>query len=239
MGCHGSRPVSEPTEKGSHSADLTGMTAEERALNQLRQIFNGVDRNGDGSVDKSALMAALALEKDAKLGALLKEADLNEQVLFGTLDVSKGGRVTWDEFEKILKSPAILMAVKASGPAADPQLPATEKAMDYLRDIFEETNVNIDGTVLKEELAEALAADAGVENVIRQAGLNPKYCVLQPLRTIVEGKITWDEFEAHLHRGGASPTSGGVPASSDKLANKDYMMVIDFLVEEENRVAER
>jgi len=237
MGCQGSKPISEPTEKGRHSADLTGMTAEERALNQLWQIFNGIDRNGDGSVDKSALMGALALDKDAKLGALLKEADLNEQVLFGTLDVSKGGRVTWDEFETILKSPAILMAVKASGPAADPQLPATEKAMDYLRDIFEETNVNIDGTVLKEELAAALAADAGVENVIRQAGLNPKYRVLQPLRTIVEGKITWEEFEAHLHRGGASPTSNGIPASADKLV-KDYVMVIDFLAEEESRVSE-
>lgn len=218
---------------------LTGMTAEERVLNQLWQIFNGIDRNGDGSVDESELQAALALDKDEWLSALLKEAGLNEQYnLFGTLDINKDGKVTWDEFETILKSPAMMMEVKASGPESiDPQLPATEKAMAYLRDVFEDTNVNIDGTVLKEELAEVLAADDCVEKAIQKAGLNPKYRVLQPLRTSVEGRITWEEFEAHLHQGGPAPKAATAPTSAPE-PSKDPMMVIDFLVEEEGTLTE-
>jgi len=241
MGCEGSKPIHDASEtkalKGGLYPVRTDMTAEERALNQLWNIFNEIDRNGDGSVDESELTAALALD-NAWLGALLKEAGLNEQCnLFGTLDINKDGRVSWDEFETILKSPAMMMEVKASDPAADPQLPATEQALAYLRDVFDDTNVYIDGTVLKEELAGALSAHL-VENAIQQAGLNPKYRVL-PLRTIVEGRMTWEEFEAHLHRGGASPKSAASPTSARKPPKSAASpMVIDFLVEEDGSVAE-
>jgi len=234
MGCQGAKQIRDPSEtqglKDACHPILTQTTAEERALIQLWQIFNEIDRNGDGSVDESELAAALALDDDPWLRAILKEAGLNEQYnLFGTLDINKDGRVTWDEFEMILKSPAMKMEVKASGPDVDPQFPATEQALDYLRDVFEETHVNIDGTVLKEELAGALAADDGVANVIQEAGFNPKYHVLQPLRTIVEGRITWEEFEAHLHRGVASPKSAASPRAVNKPGEDDRVMVVDFL----------
>jgi len=207
MGCNNSKlPLEEPTPAKvanaeaprrpsaefaaiMSSADLAAimadMTAEERAFAHLWNIFNGVDRDEDDSVSKVELSTALAA-KDARLSALIKEAGLNEEYhVLTSLHTSKDGRVTWEEFHLNLKSVPVV-DVKAS-------------ALAHLRNVFDSTDVSIDGTVLKEELAAALAQDTSVEQIIQEAGFTSKYKALQPVETVIQDRITWEEFESHLH----------------------------------------
>jgi len=184
---------------------LTEVTAEERALAQLKLIFDGVDANEDGGVSKAELTNALA--KDENLGALIKEAGLSQKYnILDQLDTNKDGCVTWDEFRTNLKEAAV-QEVKETGNVAAAELPADEKVLRQLKSLFESLDANEDGGVSKEELAtglkkgtdeHGLMKDDSLGKLIEQAGFNPHWCVLEQLDTNKDGRITWGEFEAHL-----------------------------------------
>jgi len=175
---------------------LTEASAEEKALTQLKIIFDGIDKNEDCSVSKEELAAAL--DKDESLGALIKEAgfDQNYKVL-EQLDTNKDGRVTWDEFHANLKR-AATEEVHATGQVAAVELPADEKALKQLKKLFELLDANADAAVSKEELAAGLSKDESVGKLVEEAGFNPHFCVLEQLDTNHDGRIAWEEFEAHL-----------------------------------------
>jgi len=190
----------EPTTKtdGSSPPVITEATAEERALTQLKVIFDGIDANDDGSVSKAELTAAL--DKDACLGALIKEAGLNTSFsVLDSLDTNKDGRVTWDEFHFHLKKAAV-EEVKATGDLAAAEAPADEKALAQLKKIFDSMDANKDGTVSKSELSTALKKDDQLEKLISEAGFSANYNTFEQLDTNSDGRIMWQEFEAHLRK---------------------------------------
>merc|ERR1719293_521866 len=83
--------------------------------------------------------------------------------------------------------------------AADPaELPAEEKALQQLRKLFDLIDANADGAVSSTELASALKQDESVGKLVEEAGFNSEFYVLEQLDTNSDGRITWDEFEAHL-----------------------------------------
>jgi len=175
---------------------LTEASAEEKALMQLRVIFESIDANKDGNVSKGELVAAL--EKDERLGALIKEAGMNQEYnALHKLETSTDGRVTWEEFQQVLKQQAV-EEVKATGNVAAVELAADEKALQQLKLIFESLDANHDKAVSRDELAAGLQKDENLRNLVEEAGFNAQFCVLDQLDTNHDGKITWDEFEAHL-----------------------------------------
>jgi len=196
-------PVDEPQVKAKEEAPaeepapvMAEAPAEERAMTQLRVIFDGMDANHDKAVSKTELTDAL--NKDSALGDLIKEAGLNPTYdVLESLDTNHDGRVTWEEFVANLKKAAV-EEVMATGNIAAAEVPADEKALVELKKIFEGIDANHDGAVSQEELSTAVQKYDGMEKLIADAGFNTQYFVFEQLDTNHDGKITWAEFETHL-----------------------------------------
>lgn len=211
---------------------LSDKTVEERALIQLKLIFNGVDQNSDGAVSKTELADALA--KDSSLAALIKEAELNDTITgfeksaitdFQKLDTNQDNSVTWDELCEHLKKPAEA-EVKVTGYVAAADAPAEAEALRQLKEIFAATDTNGDKAVSKDELAAALRKNENVGKLVEEAGLNREYYIFEQLDTNEDGKVTWDEFEKHLRS-----------AAKCKVQEQDGVVALVDLVEEDDNLA--
>jgi len=174
---------------------------EAKALHQLRLIFEAVDADKSGSVNKDELTAAL--QADQNLGALIKEAGLNDVFfVLNQLDTNENHCVSWGEFKGALKKAAEEEVVENGHIAAATRL-AEEKALAQLRAIFDGLDADGDGAVDKTEFQARLEKDGeddSLGRVIEQASLNPEWSVLECLDTNKDGRVTWDEFEAHLRK---------------------------------------
>jgi len=231
MGCNTSSTKKAPAREGqpqetktdsSAPPTLTEASAEERALTQLKLIFDSVDTSGDGSVSKDEL--ATALDKDESLGTLIKEAGFQSKYRdLSELDTNKDGCVSWEEFKGNLKEQAVKEVIdKRDIPAA--ALPADEKVIKQLRAIFESIDKSGDDAVSKEELARkldededehGLMKDGSFGGLIAEAKFNPNWRAFEALDTNADGLISWKEFEANL-RGAAR---------EDVLESGDVLMV--------------
>lgn len=204
MGCSSTKGVKEAGAETVSAGEeqpvpvLTEATAEERALMQLNTIFNSVDKNNDGIINKTELAAAL--EKDTSLGALIKESGLDQDYnMLEKLETSTAGCVTWEEFQANLKKAAVV-EVLDTGNVAAVELAADEKAILQLRKIFGALDSDGDGGVSREELAAGLQKDESIGKLVEEAGFYTEYYVLEQLDTNEDGRITWDEFEQHLRK---------------------------------------
>jgi len=204
MGCVSSKKASgaqageAQAEEVTAAPVLTEASAEERALVQLKTIFDIIDVNKDGNVSKAELVTAL--DKDASIGDLIKDAGLNQEYnSMEQLQTSKDGHVTWEEFLANLKE-AAKKEVLETGEVQGIELAAHEKAVQQLKKLFDTLDSNKDGAVSRDELAAGMEKDASIGQLIKEADLNPDYYVLEQLDTNEDGKITWDEFEAHLRK---------------------------------------
>jgi len=182
-------PVTEPDT-------VMEVTPQERALTQLKLIFDSIDADSDHSIDKAEL--ANALKRDPNLGVLIKDAGFNEKYdLLDQLDTNKDGRLVWNEFQQHLEK-AAQAEVTETGNVAAADMPAEEKAWIELRKIFSGLDLNSDGAVDRDELEKGLKAAKDLEELIAEAGLNKEYYVLEQLDTNGDSRITWGEFEQHL-----------------------------------------
>merc|ERR550525_835141 len=83
------------------------MPAEEKAWKQLRTIFNGLDSDKNGWVDKMELESGLKEARGRGLEKFIQEAGLNTKFdVLKKLDTNRDGRICWVEFEKHLKRAA-------------------------------------------------------------------------------------------------------------------------------------
>jgi len=208
MGCCSSastvRSSSSKAQETETIAILTETTAEERALTQLKLIFDSVDANDDGTVSKDELTAALA--KDESLGAFIKEAGFNLNTDLRLLDTNKDKCVSWEEFQKHFKQEAIEEIVQ-TGQVAAAEVPADEKVITQLKAIFDSIDANKDGSVSRAELEAQLKADTGEDGsvkddsfgqLVQEAGFDPNFGTFGHLDTNSDDRITWEEFEKHL-----------------------------------------
>merc|ERR1712113_1261598 len=176
------------------------MGAEDRALTQLKLVFDSIDADADGTVSKEELAAAV--EKDASLGALIEEAGLSLNTVFS----NKDGRMSWEDFQKELKEKAV-EEVRLTGELAAAEVAAREKVLTQLKGIFDSIDADQSGSVSKDELAAKLKADRDEHGLIKdgtfgtlveEAGFNPTFRTFEQLDTSSDGRITWEEFEKHL-----------------------------------------
>jgi len=199
MGCNSSKKASEPqVEEVKAAPVLSEVSAEERALMQLKTIFSSIDANKDGNVSKAELKRAM--EKDASIVALIKDASLNQEYNdLEQLQTGKDGHVTWEEFLANLKE-AAKKEVMETGAVQGIELAADAKALQQLKKLFDSLDSNKDGAVSAEELTAGMGKLVGLGQLLLEADFNPDSNVLEQLDTNKDGKITWDEFEAHLRK---------------------------------------
>jgi len=82
---------------------LTKEAAKEKADTRLGEIFNAIDSNNDGVVDKDELATKLNAEEGTQLKTLLEQSDVKT---FTQLDANSDGKVSPDEFHDKLKEAA-------------------------------------------------------------------------------------------------------------------------------------
>jgi Ca2+-binding EF-hand superfamily protein len=85
---------------------FTKVAAEEKADTRLGEIFNSIDANNDGVVDKDELATKLKAEDGKALTTLLEQSGVKTDNVFEQLDANKDGKVSLDEFHNQLKEAA-------------------------------------------------------------------------------------------------------------------------------------
>lgn len=203
MGCSNGKSagIAKPKEEVNQAVlpatDSDG-TATDRALAQLKLIFDKIDANTDGAISKAEL--AKALHADTSLVDFIKDAGFNPKFsVLDQLDTNNDGYVTWEEFRTHLKVQAVA-EVEAGTDLKAAEVPAKEKALAQLREVFKGLDANADAAVSKEELSAALKEDERLVTLMKDADLNPEFFVLEQLDTNEDGKVTWEEFEANLYK---------------------------------------
>jgi len=192
MGC-GKSTAADPRQTFDSKA-----TVEEKAVAQLRILFESIDLDSDKTVDRTELRTAF--QKNDQLRSLMAEAKLNpDSLVLEQLDTNKDGRVSWEEFESHLKKPAAEQVAK-TGCVAAAEAAVEEKAEARLREIFKSIASNKDNTVNKEELATKLRAEEGegFKALLAEAGLNTNFEVLEQLDADSDKRVTWDKFYGKL-----------------------------------------
>merc|ERR1711920_43648 len=109
---------------------------EEKVLKRLRELFDNLDANDDGAVNKCELAAGLKKDKDEhglmkgdSLGKLIEQAGLNPYWdVLENLDTNKDGFIAWEEFEAHLRSVAKQEVQETGDIAAAVVLEETEAA---------------------------------------------------------------------------------------------------------------
>lgn len=157
---------------------------EGKALAQLKAAFDSAEPNGDHKVSKAKLTAAL--DRREGLANLIKEAGFNRDYNLLHRMEAQTSNVTWDEF----------LAYLMEAPVG--QLPADEKALQRLKQIFHRCAADATDAVSVDELAIGLTDDVGVGGLLQEADFNPKLYILQQLDTHGEGQIKWEEFAIYL-----------------------------------------
>jgi len=199
------------------------LTAEEKAVAQLKFLFDSIDLDSDKTVDRKELQAAL--RKNDQLRALLSEAKFNPDSLdLEHLGTNKDGRVSWEEFQRQLK-PAATEQVEKTGFVPAFEVAVEDKAEARLRGIFKAIDTNKDKTVSKEELATKLRAEEaeGLKTLLAEAGLNTNFDVLEQLGTDSHGRVTWEQFYGKLKEAakGEVRETGDVTAAIEMKVEDD------------------
>lgn len=84
--------------------------------------------------------------------------------------------------------------------AIQPKGTVEEQAVAQLKLLFESIDIDSDRTVDKNELQMAFQKNDQFGALIAEAGLNPDSLVLEHLDMNKDGRVSWEEFEAHLKK---------------------------------------
>lgn len=78
------------------------LPAAEKAISQLKAVFNSIETDGDDAVSKDELAAKL--NEDDSVGKLVADAGFNPNFfVLDQLDTKNDGRINWDEFAQNLE----------------------------------------------------------------------------------------------------------------------------------------
>lgn len=162
------------------------------AMETLKAVFGTIDANGDGSVSRSELSAAL--EKDEKLPALIEAAGLKSDFyVMEQLDENADGRITWDEFQIALKP-----AVEAQAEAAVEERTAEEsKAEDGTIALKPVVEAQAEAALEKPTVEELTAEDGTAKDATAGAEVAQADCdspvVVEGAESIPHAKAKWYE----------------------------------------------
>jgi Ca2+-binding EF-hand superfamily protein len=125
---------------------ISGISSSAASLSEMRQkMFNQIDTNGDGSIEKSEITALIEQNTSTLVDGL-----------FGSLDADQDGLISQIESDSGLAK--LGQQMKHGGPGTSAvsgtQPPPPEK-------VFDTADVNEDGVVSKEELAAVMGQNGG------------------------------------------------------------------------------
>jgi len=165
---------------------LTEVSAHERALAELKRIFEGVTANEHGCASRVELTASL--EHERNLLALLKEAGLNEILhVVSRLVSHEGDFVSWDEFQQY--------AQKAVVQEVEREVKETEKEVAaVVRDAKE-----MDRQV--EEMEKEVAADLAPNTILQEVEREVKEAAKEVSASVREVKDLGSEAAAKIEAG--------------------------------------
>jgi Ca2+-binding EF-hand superfamily protein len=164
----------------------------------LDNVFNHLDKNGDGFVSKDELSTRLhevldysELDSEKSIRTLIAESGWNPYFhLFDKLDTNQDGKISREEFQ------ANLHPAKAA-----------VHAEEHLKAVFQGLDANGDGFVSREELTSSLGqlmdsscivTEKSMRTLLVDAGLDPDFNVFDQLDANHDGKITWEEFSSKM-----------------------------------------
>jgi len=203
MGCTSSSAAKPPVENTTSPVQQEAVapppeaTAEEKAVAQLKMMFEALDLDADQTVDRVEFQKAM--ENNDKIGVLIAEANFNPDAkVLEQLDTNKDGRISWSEFESHLKKAAITQ-VEETGKVAVAFETGAEKR---LKDLFDTIGSYKDDTVLKDELVpklkETATEDPSFIDLVKEAGLQTDWVIVDQLVADKDGWVTWMDFYAKL-----------------------------------------
>merc|ERR1719270_1986019 len=207
MGCNNSSPAKPPVAPVVENttspvqqeavAPPPEATAEEKAVAQLKMMFEALDTNKDQTVDREEFQKAM--EKNDKIGALIAEANLNPDAkVLEQLDTNQDGRVSWSEFESHLKKAATTQ-YEQKGKVAVAFETGAEQRLKYLFDTLDSYK---NDAVLKDELVaklnETVAIDLSFIDLVKEAELQTDWAKVDELVTENDGRVAWADFYAKL-----------------------------------------
>jgi len=217
MGCCAATPTPAPARDRSVAGNrqaapsatetpvLMEVPAYERALSELKRIFEKVTANGLGHASKAELIAAV--EQAQELIVLLKEAGMEEMLGFvNRLVGHEGDFVSWEEFQEYAKK-AVKKEVEHEVQVVEEnvmaEVEAGEEVLRQLKKFFESLMADERGAVSKDELAVGLQDMAAVKsgnigNLIQRATFNPLRDIIDKLDTNNDGRVTWEEFQVYV-----------------------------------------
>jgi len=186
-------------------ASLVDSTAHERAITELKRLFEGAGANQMGHVGKAELTAALQSGKE--LPELLKEAGLNDLLdLITQLANHVEEMVSWEDLLEFAQT-AAMREMQHVGKGVAVAVAVGEMVVKRLKQLFESIGGDDEGSVSKEELVAKLKEDTedtdimnddSLGRLVGQADINPLWTAVHDLPTKKHGCITWEEFKEHV-----------------------------------------
>jgi len=213
MGCCQTATAQVPPS--TRSAVLLDVSVHERAIAELKRVFEGVGSNEQGYARKAELSDAF--QQAQGLLKLIKKSGLNErQHILCQLANYDGDYISWDDF--------LQCAWKAVEQHSEPDpisaAAAGEEVLRRLKDFFDSLKADEDGAIglgeLERRLPELLEEGQGdIEKLIARAGFNPCWKVLDNIPTNLYRHISWESFKAHICV--VAPPDPGSPTSLASL----------------------
>lgn len=199
MGCGQSS-----TKHVAFAETLTQQTPEDKALNQLKLIFQDMDLNADGSVNKVEFEAAL--RRNDMLPNLLKQANMNSLEGMSALDTNKDGMITWVEFDAFLngrmddlKTEDLQAKAFQAKVEETAEISAKELAERQLKIVFDNLRSDDSGKVSRAQLVDALKKDNGLVELLKKAEFKLDIDVIMcQFDQDKDGLVSWEEFVIRL-----------------------------------------
>jgi len=172
---------------------------QEKKLMQLRSIFDIVDADGDGKINKADIV--VGLREDRKLAGLIKAAGVCDFFILNQFTWGED-HLSWTDFL------AHFHKVEKDGHVTAAEHHIENQALKPLRSIFKGFDADADCAVNTDELIAHLNPDSSfmskeghdLAKVIVRAGFNPEWNHFAGMETRKDARVTWEELEMHLRK---------------------------------------
>ena len=167
------------SKKSNNENDSSASSAKKLMQQELRDIFDSMDINKNGTLEKKEFKKAILLSP--KLGKFLKITSFDES--FNTMDTNHDTLITYGEFENFCLKDVILSLEELDDPYASDRV--------LLRSIFTDLDANKNNLLEKREFRRAVQRRPDLGSFLRPRDFLKSF---KAMDTSSDGAISVDEF---------------------------------------------